>query len=185
MGFIGEVIQIAFLATLPLALITATIYYRSFVKGLFSETECPTALKQEIKQKKQERKVEKDKSKRLTGSVFHDKWFKFGGGFYGLMAVITYIFVEIGEVYDFFRNFTSIMDFINTVSISMIVQLIIDSIMNLVTAFTWFLYWGEVIDGARNWLWIVGAYLGYMAGVPLAQKYFQRKHPNGISTNTE
>jgi hypothetical protein len=183
-SFITEAIQIAFLATLPLALITGGIYYRSFVRGLFSETSDPRALKEEIKRKKAERKAEKDKTKKLTGSLVHDKWFKFGGGFYGLMALITYIFVEIGEIFDFFKNFTSIIDFFNTISIAMIIQLIIESIKNFITAFTWFLYWGDIIDSVRNWLWLIGAYLGYMAGVPVAQYWFQKKHPNGLSTNT-
>ncbi len=99
----------------------------------------------------------------------HKKWLFFGGGFYGLMAFITYIHVEFFEVYEFIMSYTTFSNLIEQLTIKAIIGLIIDSFLNLIPAFTWFLYWPKQIVMHNSLYWLIAAYLGYQLGSKFAQ----------------
>lgn len=101
----------------------------------------------------------------------HSKWMKFGGGFYGVVALFTYALVELGEIRDFLLNFS---DLFRASLVSMIVQFFIESIKNFITAIAWPAYWLRRIDGDQ-WLWIVSAYAGYWLGTRAAFRIDQKR----------
>ena len=98
----------------------------------------------------------------------HNKWLTFGGGFYGLMALLTYTLIELGEIRDFFSNFSGLIDFLTGISVGLLIDFLVNSIMNLVAAVTWPFYWLSNISSDNPWVWFVVAYLGYWIGAKYA-----------------
>ena len=115
----------------------------------------------------------KDKSAHKVNRI-HRKWLFFGGGFYGLMALVTYVHVEAIEIYDFFLGYTTFADFIDQVSISAVISLIIESFLNLIPAFIWFLYWPKHIVMQNGLYWLIAAYIGYQLGTNFAKWWVKR-----------
>jgi hypothetical protein len=90
---------------------------------------------------------------------------KFGGGFYGLAALYTFVIVEIADISAFLMNFPGLNVLLADGIIALLVNALINQIMNFVTAITWFIYWG---DGSRVLENMALAYAGYYAGMQLA-----------------
>jgi hypothetical protein len=97
-----------------------------------------------------------------------EKWFSFGGGFYGLVALYTWLVVEWNEVWDFLVDLPGIVFSFDIGSlISLVINFFIESLMNFITAIAWPMYWLGVAD--NPWVWIVVAYGGYWLGIKAAQ----------------
>lgn len=152
-----EIIRAIFFAGLPTLMITAIMVFFAFKRGYINSDESVAQLKVKRKQAK------KDKTEFKVNFV-HNKWLYFGGGYYGLMALTTYAHVEFMEVYEFFRNFSSITNFIDQITFGAIIKLIIDSFLNLIPAFTWFLYWPKIFVMHQGWYWLGASYVGYHIG---------------------
>ncbi len=96
------------------------------------------------------------------------KWFSFGGGFYGLVALYTWIRIEWDDVAAFIM---SLDDLVMRFDVGVLVRLFIDSIMNFVWAIAWPIYWLRVADDP--WIWLGIAYGGYWLGVHAARRTFR------------
>ena len=120
------------------------------------------------KQIKQQRK---DKKNRKKTDRVHNKWLAFGGGFYGVVAVLTYVVIELGEIRDFFLQFESIRVFFSSISFDLLIRLVIDSLMNFIYSIAWHWYWLGDIAGSHIWAWFALAYGGYWAGTRLALRH--------------
>jgi hypothetical protein len=94
----------------------------------------------------------------------HNKWLRFGGGFYGVVGLLTYAVVELGEIRDFFTQFDGLASLISDISVDLFIGLFIDSIKNFVVAIAWPIYWLSDIRSDHIWIWFVVAYLSYWAG---------------------
>lgn len=101
--------------------------------------------------------------------VVMSKWVAFGGGFYGVMAVLTYVVVELREVVDFLTSENSIMATLSAMGISDIVSFFVNSIINFVTAIVWPVYWMNRVEGYSIWVWFVVVYCGYVVGQFMAK----------------
>lgn len=97
-----------------------------------------------------------------------NKWLSFGGGFYGLVGLMTYAVVELGEIVDFLRGFESIAGFFQNIGIDMLIRLFIEGLMNFIVAIAWPIYWLDMISGQYIWVWFLVAYGGYWLGARLA-----------------
>ena len=104
-----------------------------------------------------------------------NKWLSFGGGFYGLVAVLTYIIVEAQEIFDLFSMPESGSEIFSGISIGMLVNFFIDSLMNFVTAISWPVYWMNT-GNAPFWKWFLAAYGGYITGKTLVKTYYPFKN---------
>lgn len=129
-------------------------------------------LEQEVKRQTKDKEV-----KKKAGRV-HKKWLAFGGGFYGVVGLLTYLVVELGEIRDFFLQFEGISAFISGISINMVVGLIIDAVMNFVIAIAWPAYWLSEIRGGHAWVWFAVAYGGYWAGTRMALRQWAGQDEN-------
>ena len=98
------------------------------------------------------------------------KWVAFGGGFYGVMAVLTYLVVEFYEILDFLLGENGFWETVTNLGVSDVINFFINSIMNFITAIVWPVYWLKSIHGYAAWVWFVAVYLGYCLGQLLAQK---------------
>ena len=111
-------------------------------------------------------KRQKDKEKKEKLNPVHEKWMSFGGGFYGLVALYTWLIIEWGEVKDLIGG---LGDLIFRLDLGVLITFFIESLMNFITAIAWPWYWLRSID-SDPWVWIIVAYGGYWAGIQVAQK---------------
>ena len=132
--------------------------------------------KKDKKNDKKDRKNDKNNGKNngreatSAGDPLHNKWVAFGGGFYGLVGLLTYARVELGEIRDFLLQFEGIGAFLSDISLDMFINLFIEGIMNFVIAIAWPAYWISEIRSDRVWIWFLVAYGAYWAGARLALK---------------
>ena len=166
-----EILRALFIAGIPTAIVAYLMVFFAIKRGYVELGEDLVELKKRKKQAK------KDKAEFKVNPV-HSKWLYFGGGYYGLMALSTYAHVEFMEVYEFFLNFSSIANFIDQISFGAIVGLIIDSFLNLIPAFTWFLYWPKIFIMHQGWYWLGASYAGYHFGSYLANWFITRENEN-------
>lgn len=102
-------------------------------------------------------------------NVLMSKWVAFGGGFYGVMALMTYMVVEFYEVVDFLTSEYGFWETISALGIRDLISFFINSLMNFITAIVWPIYWLKNIHGYSAWVWFVVVYLGYLTGQAIAK----------------
>ena len=149
---------------------TAAVSYLMFILMLRQKHE---AIQEAIENKdKKALKKAKQEIKDQPWSwhqIFLSKWMEFGGGFYGVVAVLTYLVVEGREVYDFLTSEATVMATIAQLGIGDLVQFFINSLMNFITAITWPVYWMGKTSYFSTWVWFLVVYAGYVAGQFLAK----------------
>lgn len=110
------------------------------------------------------------KTERLSWqNIIMSKWVAFGGGFYGVMAVMTYVVVEFNEVVDLLTSEATLMATIAELGVGDLINFFINSIMNFVAAITWPVYWMNKVEGHSIWVWFLVVYAGYAVGQFLAK----------------
>lgn len=113
-----------------------------------------------------------------------DKWFAFGGGFYGLVAVYTWIILAWNDLWEFLGG---VFDIIITLDpgqlIALAIDLFMDSLMDFITAIAWPMYWFSV--AGNPWLWIGVAYGGYWLGMEAARRVVAKGDRSGEADLTE
>lgn len=118
--------------------------------------------------------------KSTPARLIHQKWMRFGGGFYGVMAVITYVHAEIMDIIKHIARLGDLPDLLASISLDFLIRILIDSVMNFVTAITWFLYWPKEMTMRPMWVWIVACYVAYSFAIkhadrlPFMQQYIEK-----------
>ncbi len=129
---------------------------------------------QQVKGKARDELVKSVKKAHKGSGLLTAKWVEFGGGFYGLVAVLTYFIVEAQEIIELFSSENGVMDTISHIGIGTLVNFFIESILNFITAISWPIYWmGE--GQAAFWQWFLVAYAGYLAGQIHAKSFLKRQ----------
>ena len=105
-------------------------------------------------------------------NTFHGKWLAFGGGFYGVVGVLTYAVVELRELRDFFLGFESLYALFADFGINMLVGILVNAVTNFVVAIAWPAYWLSDIRSDHIWIWFIVAYAAYWAGAKFALQRF-------------
>ena len=135
------------------------------------------AMKTLTREQKKARKARKKNAGRTSESPppkprkfdrIHEKWMAFGGGFYGVVSIYTYLRVEWRELVDFVSQFGGLLAMLGNISVNALIGLLINSILNFVTAVTWPLYWFARVPSEWLLLWLVTAYAGFWLGAKLA-----------------
>ncbi|MEE4245658.1 MAG: hypothetical protein V2I33_09620 [Kangiellaceae bacterium] len=109
---------------------------------------------------KKERKQDKKDNQTKYNPVL-EKWSTFGGGYYGIMALITYVHVEIMDLYNAFSKFESIQQMLDALTFNFLIGLIMEALYNFITAIIWFTYWDEVLPISHGWYWLLASYAGF------------------------
>jgi hypothetical protein len=104
--------------------------------------------------------------------LLHNKWLKFGGGFYGVVGLLTYAVVEAGELWNFAIGFESIWMLMSKFGLDALINLAVNALRNFIVAVAWPAYWLSNIDSQYVWLWFLAAYGGYWASARLALQRF-------------
>jgi hypothetical protein len=167
MDFVKELLWACLILGLPIVVLTFAMVWWALHRGIVETRDGVEALRKEIDEFGKARKKQK---KKPPMNPVHQKWFEFGGGFYGLTALYTYLLVEFSEVVGFLASLPGIIIRLDIgQAIELFIRFLINSIMNFITAITWPLYWMREGGSNRFWLWLLVAYAGYWLGLRLAQ----------------
>jgi len=176
-SFLLEVLWASIMVGVPIAVFSFAMVWWALERGHFKEANDTKALERELKaMSKQNKKDKKDKSK--GGASMHPvlkKWGDFGGGFYGIVGLFTYVVIETRELIDMVIDFGGFIEFLKQLDIGVIISVFISAIINFVAAIMWPFYWLKRIDTDQSWIWFVMAYAGYWAGMKAAQVLVQRR----------
>jgi hypothetical protein len=164
MNFLAVIFKLA----LPVGILSFVMVSWALKKGHVQEKLNVKALHQEMKAQKKGKKEDKPKH-----DLFHRQWVKFGGGFYGIVALYTYFLVELKEVREFIASFGGFFAFIDQLSIHTIIQMFIEGLKNFITAISWPAYWISEFSPNHIWIWGGMAYGAYWLGTKAALRYSQ------------
>jgi len=117
-------------------------------------------------------KQQKDEKTRQKIDPALGKWYSFGGGFYGLVALYTWLLIEIDDVADFISDLGAL---VFQLDIGVLISFFIQSLMNFVWAIAWPVYWLRAAD--NPWIWFIVAYGGYWLGIQAAQRVAKKRWP--------
>jgi hypothetical protein len=93
-------------------------------------------------------------------------WSGFGGGFYGLAAMWTFVVTVVKDIFSFIFHFTGIDVLLEKGLINLLVEILVNQITNGVSALVWFSYW----PAQSIVVWVIAAYFSYWLGMDLAKK---------------
>lgn len=90
-----------------------------------------------VSAKKLHTEVNGKKQRFKSGNSFIDKWLSFGGGYYGIMAFVQFVFIELGQIKSFINDWDGLAVFIDSLGINTIVSFILEQFQNFVAAIVW------------------------------------------------
>ncbi|HKJ17591.1 MAG TPA: hypothetical protein VJ984_09605 [Xanthomonadales bacterium] len=169
---IAELFRAAFFAGLPVGIVSFLLVWWAIRSKYLEPASDLKQLEKGVSQLSKARSKKKDRadngSRPVKLNPVHNKWLKFGGGFYGVVALMTFVIVELGEITSFFGDFSENMGRLSKLNLDLIINFFIDSLMNFVTAIAWPKYWIDRIDMNHIWVWFLAAYGGYWLGARMA-----------------
>jgi hypothetical protein len=148
---------------LPVTALSWLLFYRLYSRGELARDADHKAIDASLKTI---RKAEKE-SKETSDSVLHSKWMKFGGGFYGVAAAWTLLYIEANGIINVVLYPSVMKDMFNKGLVDLIKNQITGQITTLVDAATWFSWWPG--KGHGPVVWFVVAYVAYIGGLNLAR----------------
>ena len=169
-----ELFQAILQAGLPVAVASYLLVWWALRHGYLDSVSNMKEVEKGFRQYSMD-KTDSEKTDERRLNPVHNKWLKFGGGFYGVVALLTYAVVELGEIKDFVARYDGLVGLISKLSIGLVIEFFIDAIMNFVVAIAWPAYWIGDIAGEYIWVWLLVAYGGYWAGIRLALQQFNRE----------
>ncbi|NRB71651.1 MAG: hypothetical protein HRU51_07030 [Xanthomonadales bacterium] len=171
MGELTESLASALLiGALPVFFLTFVIVQWSLKRGLFTG-DSDAQLQTDIDQLRKRQKDGEDEAKDAPQlNPAERQWLQFGGRFYGMVALYTWLREEWFEVVDLLQSLGDLL----RLDLSVLIDFFIDSLMNFVTAIAWPAYWLARVQ-EHQWLWVLLAYGAYLAGMRAARRYCQRQ----------
>jgi len=162
-----DIFKALFIVGFPVGLFSFLMFYFAYKKDYLSTETC---LKDAFKNNDaQQSKLSKQQKRDLQ--FMHSKWVTFGGGFYGLIAVLTFVVIELNQIISFLLSVTGWQDIAALFSIQALIAMFVDSIMNMIKAAIWFTYWPSLLPESNFLLWVLVAYIGYKVGAYYARIY--------------
>ena len=159
-------LQAVFELGLPVAGLTWLLFYRLYSRGEIDRAADRKAIRTNLKQIKKASK----ESRGRGGSVLHNKWMKFGGGFYGVAALWTFIVIEATDLVTTVAGFQGFDAMFEDGILGFIIHAVVNQITNFVNALVWFGYWAGGDTEHSLILWVAIAYAAYVAGLNLARR---------------
>lgn len=166
----SDFFEAIFKAALPLGIVSYFLFHWSLTSGRLGDITGRKAFKSELKRMKREAKAAKKAGqKHASDNPLHNKWLKFGGGFYGVVALWTFVVIEMQEIYSFFMDFTGLSGIVEKLGLGMVIDFFVNSLVNFIRAIAWPAYWPDVLRGNNPLLWLIVGYAGYWAGMRIAR----------------
>lgn len=166
---VWEIIEALFTVALPVGIMSYLLVTWSIKTGRLTGQGDRKSQRAELKAMRKAQKAKKTKTK----NPMHNKWLKFGGGFYGAVGLYTFLIIEIKEIVDFITGYEGVEATMATLGnsslISTVVSFFVNSFMNFILAIAWPGFWGSKIHGNSILLWLGIAYGGYWLGMNIAR----------------
>lgn len=153
----------AFELGLPVALLSWMLFYRLYASGELARDADRKAIRSGLKAIRKTTK----KAGKASRDVLHNKWMRFGGGFYGVAALWTFIVMEAQGVISMVLHPSSIESLFDDGILGFVIHLIVNQITTFVNALVWFSFWSD--KGHTILIWILVAYGGYLLGLNAAR----------------
>ncbi|MEJ2383804.1 MAG: hypothetical protein P8Y54_05335 [Xanthomonadales bacterium] len=166
---ITELFMALLKAGLPVAVTAWFLAWWALRNGYLGNVEGLRDVEREIK------RLSKDKDKRKQADVVQRKWLALGGGFYGVVAFLTWLVIEGRDLWNLVRSFEGFSAFLAAISFDMLIGIFIEAITNTFLAIAWPVYWMQGFRGEHLWAWFVAAYVGYWAGSQLAIRQYRAR----------
>ena len=147
----------------PVAALSWLLFYRLYSRGVLARDADHKAIGASLKAIRKEAK----ESRETPDSLVHAKWMKFGGGFYGVAAAWTLIYIEASGIVGVILHPSVVLDTFHKGLADFIAQKISGQVTTLVDAAIWFSWWPD--RGHNPAMWFVVAYVAYIAGLNLAR----------------
>ena len=106
-------------AGLPVGVAAYLLVWWALRNGYLGEVETLREVEKEVK------RLAKDKEGKKAGDPVHRKWLAMGGGFYGVVAVLTLVYIEVVDILDFFAGLDGFGNLVNYLSIGTLVNMLI------------------------------------------------------------
>lgn len=150
----------------PLFLLSWLLFSKLHEGGVISRQETKEQIKKQLKAFNNATKKKAKNGKRTTLDRVMSHWAGFGGGFYGLAALWTFIVIEVTELFSFIFYFPGLDVLFEDGLVGLLVGVLVNQISNAVSALVWFGYW----PAESVLIWVITAYLSYWLGMDCAKK---------------
>ncbi|MEJ2577413.1 MAG: hypothetical protein P8106_12315 [Gammaproteobacteria bacterium] len=156
-------------AGLPVGATAFALTWWALRNGYVGEVQGVRDIEREVK------RLARDKERRRRADPVQRKWLKLGGGFYGVVAMLTLVVIEAGDLWNFLRSFDGLAAFFNRLSLDLLVGLLVEAIKNTFLAIAWPVYWMDSLEMHNLGAWLLAAWLGYWGGSALASRLFRKR----------
>lgn len=165
-GLIAELLEAILFLGGPLFCLSWFLFSWLYGSGDIDRKADQKSIKEQLKSRAKSLKKKRKLGDKSKAAYVYGRWAAFGGGFYGLAALWTFVVIEVVQAIDFTLNFPGFAALFEDGFVNFAVDLLINQISNMVSAFVWFGYWpsNTVI------LWVLVAYCGYRLGMELAKQ---------------
>ena len=160
---LSELLRAGLELGLPVAALSWLLFYRLYTRGELARDAGHKAIHASLKEIK---KAQKD-SEESSDSLLHAKWMKFGGGFYGVAAAWTLLFIEASGIVEVIIHPSIVEQTFRNGPGAFIAKRIAGQVTTLVDASIWFVWWPA--KGQGPLVWVAIAYVAYLAGLNLAR----------------
>lgn len=161
---LSELLRATLELGLPVAALSWLLFFRLYSRGVLARDADHKTIGASLKAIRKEQKESEEK----PDSLVHGKWMKFGGGFYGVAAAWTLLYIETSGVVGAILHPSVVLDTFNKGIGAFIAQKISGQVTTFVDAATWFSWWPG--KGHSPVAWFVVAYVAYIAGLELARR---------------
>jgi hypothetical protein len=160
---LSEFLRAAFELGVPVAALSWLLFYRLYTRGVLARDADHQTINASLKTIRNEEK----ESEETPDSLAHAKWMEFGGGFYGVAAAWTLIYIEASGIVEIILHPSVLLEMFHKGIGEFIAHKISDQVTSFVDAATWFSWWPG--RGHGPVVWFVVAYGAYLVGLNLAR----------------
>lgn len=158
---IFEILEAIFKLGMPVGLLSWYLINRLYQSGKIARDADLKTIRASLNS------IKKDFNKKDRSTGFAERrWMKFGGGFYGITALATFVLIELGEGLSFVSNFAGFGELFKDGFASFVISLLLNQFQNFISALVWFVYW--IDEDNSIFIWVGVPYLAYLCGLLLA-----------------
>ena len=147
----------------PVMILSWLILSRLSARSLIDLHADDKQMKRDMKRLRKEKPEEQG----FLWQVLQSRWMLFGGGFYGVAALWTFAVLEVQQLFELVTNFPGWAALLAPGLINALVNLFVNQMLTMVSAFTWFTHWGSQGTGVPINFAI--AWGGYTVGLMAAR----------------
>ncbi len=163
-----EIINSVLMSGIPILLVTFGLFAWVYKTVAISSENDPI---EQLNNKLEELSASEPKSHKPSNFVM-DKWIEFGGGYYGVMALVTFFHAEFYDGMEIIAELSQIDSQGSLLNgfINFALEFFVESFSNIIVAFTWWNYWDDILPIEKGFIWLIVTYVAYLTGEWLAKR---------------